>query len=84
MAKKVKPIPAGYEGATPYLCVQNGAAAIDFYIKAFGATEVMRISGPDGKLGHGEIKIGAAVIMLADEYPEVGFLSPQSLGDRLS
>lgn len=80
MAKRVKPIPDGYQGATPYLCVRNGAAAIDFYQKAFGATELMRMAGPDGKLGHAEIKISEAIIMLADEYPEMGFRSPQSLG----
>lgn len=80
MANKVKPIPDGYEGATPYLCIQGAAGAIDFYRKAFGATEVMRMADPSGKVGHAEIKIGAARIMLADEFPEMGVVSPKTLG----
>jgi PhnB protein len=75
-----RPIPQGYEAAIPYLSVLNAAAAIDFYKKAFGATELMRMAGPDGRVGHAEIKIGAALIMLADEHPEIGFRSPKSLG----
>ena len=77
---KVKPIPEGYEAAIPYLCVKNGSDAIDFYRRAFGATEKYRIDDPSGKIGHAEIRIGDAVIMLADEYPQMGALSPQSIG----
>jgi PhnB protein len=80
MAIEVKPIPDGYEGAAPYLGVNDASAAIEFYKKAFGATEVFRLADPGGKIGHAEIKIGRAVIMLADEYPELGHHSPKSLG----
>jgi PhnB protein len=80
MASEVKPIPDDREGATPYLCVNDGAAAIEFYKKAFGAMEVYRLTEPSGKIGHAEIRIGRAVIMLADEYPESGHRSPKSLG----
>jgi PhnB protein len=77
---KAKPIPVGYEGATPYLYCRNAAGAIEFYKKAFGATEVMHMPMPDGKIGHAEIKIGGATIMLADEFPDHGVLGPQSIG----
>jgi PhnB protein len=80
MASEVKPIPDGCEGATPYLCVNDASAALEFYKKAFGATEVYRLTEPSGKIGHAEIRIGRAVIMLADEYPELGHRGPQSLG----
>ena len=80
MANTVKAIPEGFEGATPYLSIKGAAAAIEFYKKAFGATETMRMAGPDGRIGHAEIKIGKANIMLADEHPEIGFLSPSTLG----
>lgn len=80
MAEKVKPIPDNYPGATPYICVHDGAAALDFYAKAFGATERMRMGGPAGKIGHAEIQIGEAVIMLSDEFPEEGVRSARSLG----
>lgn len=76
----VKPIPAGYHSVTPYLCVKGGAEAIEFYKKAFGATEVMRMGAPDGKVGHAEIQIGDSRVMLADEFPEMGFLSPKTIG----
>jgi PhnB protein len=76
----VKPIPDGYHTATPYLIVQGAARALEFYQRAFGATEVMRFAGPDGKVGHAEIKIGDSIIMVADEFPEMGARSPQSLG----
>jgi PhnB protein len=75
-----KPIPEGYHTATPYLIIKDAARAIEFYKKAFGATEVMRFAQPDGKIGHAEIKIGDSHIMLADEFPEMGARSPQSLG----
>ena len=78
--KKVEPVPAEYPGVTPYLSVNDAVAAIEFYKRGFGATEVMRLPGPDGKLGHAEIKIGDALVMLADEFPEYGNLSPRTLG----
>jgi PhnB protein len=80
MTKQVKPIPEGYHTATAYLVVNGAANAIEFYKKAFGATEVMRFAQPDGKIGHAEIKIGDSRIMLADEYPEMGYRSPQAFG----
>lgn len=75
-----RPIPEGYHSVTPYLIVKGAAAAIDFYKRAFGATESVRMPGPDGKIGHAEIRIGDSTIMLADEYPDMGYRSPQSLG----
>jgi PhnB protein len=75
-----KAIPDGYHTATPYLIVKNATAAIEFYKRAFGATELMRLMTPDGKVGHAEVKIGNSPIMLADEAPDMGFRSPQSLG----
>jgi PhnB protein len=80
MSENVKPIPDEYRGATPYLSVTGAAAAIDFYKKAFGARETMRMPAPGGKIAHAELRIGDAAIMLADEYPEMNFRSPQSLG----
>jgi PhnB protein len=80
VAMAVKPIPDGYHTVTPYLIVKGAAGAIEFYKKAFGATELMRLADPGGKIGHAEIKIGDSPIMLADEFPEMGFRSPQSLG----
>lgn len=75
-----KPIPDGYHTATPYLVLQNAAGAIEFYKKAFGATELMRLASPGGKIGHAEIKIGDSPIMLADEVPEMGYRGPRALG----
>lgn len=76
----VKPIPLGYHTVTPYLFIKGAAAALAFYKKAFGAQEVMRLEQPDGRIGHAEIKIGDSPVMLADEYPEMGYRSPQSVG----
>lgn len=76
----VNPIPAGYPVVTPYLIVQGAAEALAFYQRAFGATERLRLPAPEGKIGHAEINIGEAVIMLADACPEMGFRSPQALG----
>jgi PhnB protein len=76
----VKPVPKGYHTATPYLIVNDGAAALDFYKRAFRAKEEMRIAAPGGKIGHAEIKIGNSRIMLADEHPEIGARSPQAFG----
>ena len=80
MARAVKPIPEGYHTVTPYLIVNGAASAIEFYKKAFGATELFRMAGPDGKIGHAEIKIGNSPIMLADEVPQMGYRGPQALG----
>ena len=74
----VKPIPEGYHSVTPYLVVRGAAQAIEFYKKAFGATELMRFPGPNGTVAHAEIKIGDSPIMLADEGNE--YKSPQSVG----
>jgi len=73
-------IPEGYEHATPYLCVKGAADALAFYARAFGAVETMRLAEPSGRIGHAEIKIGGAPIMLSDEYPEESVLSPATLG----
>jgi PhnB protein len=78
--KAVKPIPAGYHAVTPYLSVRGAARAIDFYKQALGAAEIMRMPGPDGKLGHAEIRIGDSRVMLSDEYPAMAFLGPESRG----
>jgi len=78
--KKVKPVPAGYHAVTPYLSVRGAAEAIDFYKKALGAKELMRMPGPGGKIGHAEIQIGDSRVMLADEHPEMNFTGPQSYG----
>jgi PhnB protein len=75
-----KAIPEGYHTATPYLIIKGAAAALDFYKKAFGATELFRMASPDGKIGHAEIRIGDSNIMLADEVSGMGYLSPQTLG----
>ena len=76
----VKAIPDGYPQVTPYLCVDGAAKAIEFYKGVFGATERMRIDGPDGRIGHCELGLGSSIIMLADEHPEVGVISPRKLG----
>lgn len=75
-----KPVPEGYRTATPYLIVKGAAEAIEFYKRAFGATEMLRMADPQGKVGHAEIKIGDSVIMLADEHPAMGYRGPRSLG----
>ena len=80
MANKVKPVPEGYHSVIPYIIVHNAAEAIDFYKRAFGATELLRIPAPGDRIGHAEIKIGDSVIMLADEHPEMGARSPRSIG----
>ena len=76
----VKSIPEGYHSVTPYLIIRGAAEAIEFYKKAFGAVELFRFPSPDGKVGHAEIKIGDSPVMLADEYPDMGYKGPQSIG----
>jgi PhnB protein len=78
----VTPIPEGYETITPYLSVKDGDAAIAFYKNAFGAEEVMRMPGPEGKgVGHADLLLfGRMHLMLADEYPDMGHRSPHTLG----
>jgi len=78
---KVKPIPDGYHNVTPYLVIKGAAAAIDFYKQAFGATEVMRMPMPDGRVGHAELKFGDSHVMMADEFPEMDAISPKTLGN---
>jgi len=80
MPAKVNYVPDKYPTVTPYLCCKNTAAAIEFYKSVFAATELMRMAQPDGSIGHAEIKIGGSVIMLADEFPDMDFRSPQTLG----
>lgn len=76
----VKPVPEDYPRVTPYLCVDGAAAAIDFYVLVLGATERMRMPAPGGKIGHAELQLGNSVVMLADEYPDMGFRSPKTVG----
>jgi PhnB protein len=76
----VRPIPEGYHTVTPYLYVRGATAAIDFYRNVFGAAEIVRMAGPDGRIMHAELKIGDSVVMLGDENLQVGMLSPQTVG----
>ena len=76
----VKQIPDGYPRVTPYLYVGGARQAIDFYKSILGAEERMSMPGPDGKVGHAELTIGESVIMLADEFPDMGALGPKSVG----
>jgi PhnB protein len=78
--KKVSPVPSGYHTVTPYLVCRGAADAIEFYKKAFGAKERMRMGTPDGKIAHAEIKIGDSYLMLGDEQPERGATAPQTVG----
>lgn len=78
--KAVKPIPEGYHTVTPYLCLQDATQALEFYKKAFGARELMRLEAPGGKIGHAEMKIGNSIVMMADEFPGMDFLSPLTRG----
>src|SRR5260370_30741832 len=80
MSNKVKAIPEGYTTITPYLVIKGAAAAIDFYKKAFGATETMRMPQPDGRIGHAELRIGGLVIMLADEISEKDNVCAKTFG----
>ncbi len=76
----VKPIPDNYPIMTPYLAIDGAAEAIEFYKKAFGAIERMRMDAPGGKIGHAELEISGALIMLADEYPDMDFRGPKARG----
>lgn len=76
----VNPIPDGYPRVTPYLNIAGAADAIDFYCKILGASERMRMAGPDGKIGHAELDLGGSIVMLADENPDMGNKSPGTLG----
>jgi PhnB protein len=76
----VKAIPDGYHAVTPYLIVKDAARALEFYKRAFGAQELLRMDAPDGRIGHAEIKIGDSPVMLADEFPEMDARSPKSYG----
>jgi PhnB protein len=80
MAPAKKPIPEGFHSVTPSLVVRDAAKAIDFYKKALGAQELVRMPGPDGKIMHAEIKIGDSIIFLGEENPQMGAKSPQTLG----
>ena len=76
----VKPIPDDYPRVNVALAVDGAADAIKFYQEVFGAVERMRIPAPGGKVGHSELQIGDSVVMVADEYPEMGFRSPKTIG----
>ena len=78
--KTVKPIPEGHPVISPYLIVDDASRALEFYKKAFGAKELMRHVGPDGRIGHAEVKIGDSIVMLADEHLEVDAKSPKTVG----
>jgi PhnB protein len=80
MTDAVKPIPEGYHSITPYLIVGGAAGAIEFYKKAFGAAELMRMAAPGGRVGHAEVRIGDSRIMLADEFPDMNARSPKAFG----
>ena len=80
MASKQAAVPETHQSATAYLCIKDAAAGIEFYKKAFGAVEVMRLNGPGPKIGHAEIRVGSSSIYLSDEFPDYANLSPQSLG----
>jgi PhnB protein len=75
-----KPIPEGYQSVVPYLAVDDAAKAIEFYRRAFGATERSRMEGPGGTIAHCELEIGDSVVMLADALPQFATRSPKELG----
>jgi PhnB protein len=75
-----KPIPEGYHTVTPYLAVDDAAEAIEYYKKAFGAKEAVRMDTPDGKIGHAELEIGDSLVMLADPFPQASTKPPTELG----
>ena len=75
-----QPIPEGYHTVTPYLAVEDAAKAIEYYEKAFGAKEIVRMNGPDGSIGHAELEIGDSHVMLADPFPQSSTKPPKELG----
>ena len=75
-----KPIPEGYPQVTPYLAVEDANRAIEWYSTVFGTRERMRLGAPDGKVGHAELELGDSLLMLADEFPEMGMRSPKAVG----
>lgn len=80
MIEKVNSVPPGYRTVTPYLLIEGASDAIAFYVRIFGAEEITRLTAPDGRIGHAEIRIGESTIMIADEHPEMDFLGPKSRG----
>lgn len=76
----VKPIPEGYYSITPYLVIKGAASAIEYYKRAFGAEETVRMEGPGGSVGHAELKFGNSIVMMADESPDMGHRGPKSIG----
>ncbi|MCA9061716.1 MAG: VOC family protein [Planctomycetaceae bacterium] len=80
MTTPVRPIPQGYHSITPYLLIRGASDAIEFYKRAFGAVEILRLQAPDGTVGHAEIRIGDSHVMMADEVAEMDYLGPQSRG----
>jgi PhnB protein len=78
--KAVAPVPAGHPAISPYLIVDDATRALEFYKKAFGARELMRHAGPDGRIGHAEVRIADSIVMLADEHPAVNARSPKTIG----
>lgn len=80
MTTKIKPIPDGFHTLSAYLWVRGASEALDFYNNAFGATELFRLNSPDGKIAHGEFKIGDSIFMISDENPVCGSVSPETLG----
>ena len=80
MAEKINAIPSGPRAITPYLTIKGAAKGIEFYKRAFGAVETMRWTGPDGRIGHAEIEISGTPVFISDEHPEIGVISPETLG----
>ena len=76
----VNPVPEGFHTLTPYIAVDDAAAALDFYARAFGAVERARMDGPDGKIGHASIQIGDSIVMLSDPFPQATTRPPKELG----
>lgn len=75
-----QPIPEGMHSLTPHLVCPGAADAIAFYARAFGAVELFRLAGPDGKLAHAMLRIGDSMLMLVDEFPEMGARGPRAVG----
>ena len=76
----VKAIPEGYPQVSPYLHVRGAGEAIEFYRQVFGATERLRMPGPGGTIGHAELALGDSLLMLSDEYPDMGVRGPTTVG----